>query len=118
MEPGDRSMKIALAKVIVPDMKFEHIYDFGTSTELSLRLVSEREGPAQQGRQGLARDNPPDIKCQCGKPDTAVYCKCNYEGTGWVCEECAEKHECGEDVLLPVVNFPRSGCALHWRAIL
>ena len=75
MEPGNRSMKIALAKVIVPDMKFEHIYDFGTSTELLLRLVSEREGPAQsKAIRVLARNNPPDIKCQYGKPATAVCC--------------------------------------------
>jgi hypothetical protein len=110
MEPGDRSMKIALAKVIAPDMKFEHIYDFGTSTELWLRLVSAREGLAQgKAVRVLARNNPPDIKCQCGKPATAVCCQCNDEGTGWVCEECAGKHECGEDMLLPVVNSPRVG---------
>ena len=37
MEPGDRSMRIALEKVMAPGMKFEHIYDFGTSTELLIR---------------------------------------------------------------------------------
>ena len=53
MEPDDRSMRIALGKVIVPEIKFEHVYDFGTPTELSLRLVSEREGTGtRQGRQG------------------------------------------------------------------
>ena len=109
IEPSDRSMKIALGKVIVPGMKFEHIYDFGTSTELSLKLVSEREGLAQgKAVSVLARNNPPDIKCQCGKQATAVCCECTDEG-GWVCEECAEKHECGEDMLLPVVNSPRVG---------
>ncbi len=34
IEPGDRSMNIALEKVMAPGMKFEYIYDFGTSTEL------------------------------------------------------------------------------------
>lgn len=110
MEPEDRSMKIALGKVIAPDMKFEHVYDFGTMTELSLKIVSEREGLAQgKSVRILARNNPPDIKCQCGKPATAVCCQCNDEGVGWVCEDCAEKHECGEDMLLPVVNSPRVG---------
>jgi hypothetical protein len=110
MEPENRSMRTALGKVIVPEIKFEHVYDFGTSTELSLRLVSEREGTAQgKTVKVLARNNPPDIRCQCSKPATAVCCQCINEGTGWVCVECAGKHECGEDMLLPVVNSPRVG---------
>lgn len=43
MEPGDRSMNFALAKVVAPGMKFQHIYDFGTSTELLLNVISARE---------------------------------------------------------------------------
>ncbi len=110
MEPGDRSMKVALGKVIAPGMKFDHIYDFGTSTELSLKFVSAREGFAQdKAVRILARNDPPDIRCECGKPATAVCCQCICEGTGWVCDECAKKHECGEDMLLPVVNSPRVG---------
>jgi hypothetical protein len=109
MEPGDRSMKISLGKVIVPGMKFEHLYDFGTSTELLLKLVSVREGLAQgKAVKVLARNDPPDIKCQCGKQATAVCCECT-DDAAWVCEECAGKHECGEDMLLPVVNSPRVG---------
>jgi hypothetical protein len=109
MEPGDRSMKIALGKVIVPGMWFEYLYDFGTSTELLLKLVTEREGLAQdKAIMVLARNDPPDIKCQCGKPATSVCCECT-DDAGWVCEECAGKHECGEEMLLPVVNSPRVG---------
>ncbi|HOV83100.1 MAG TPA: hypothetical protein PLQ01_10565 [Methanothrix sp.] len=103
-------MKVALGKVISPGMKFEHIYDFGTSTELSLKFVSAREGFAQnKAVRILARNDPPDIRCQCGKPATSVCSICIYEGTGWVCDECAKEHECGEDMLLPVVNSPRVG---------
>jgi hypothetical protein len=47
IEPGDRSMRIALGKAIAPGTKFEHIYDFGTSTELSLKVLSSREGLAR-----------------------------------------------------------------------
>jgi hypothetical protein len=111
MDQGDRSMRVALGKVVAPGMKFEHIYDFGTSTELSLKVVSAREGLAQdRAVRILARNDPPDIRCQiCGKPATAVCSQCIYEGTGWVCDECAKRHECGEDMLLPVVNSPRVG---------
>ncbi len=111
MEPGDRGMRVSLGKAIAPGMKFEHTYDFGTSTELSLKVISAREGLAKgKSVRVLARNDPPDIRCQsCGQPATAVCCHCIWEGTGWVCEECAAKHECGEDMLLPVVNSPRVG---------
>lgn len=110
MEPGDRSMRVALGKVVAPGTKFEHIYDFGTSTELSLKVLSLREGLARdKDVRVLARNDPPDIRCQsCGRPATAVCCQCN-EGLGWFCEECVAKHKCGEDMLLPVVNSPRVG---------
>jgi hypothetical protein len=111
MEPGDRSMRIALEKVIAPGMKFEHIYDFGTSTELLIKVISARQGLAQNKKvRIMARNEPPEIKCDvCGKPATGVCCVCSDEGTGRVCDECGKKHECGEDMLLPVVNSPRVG---------
>lgn len=113
-EQEDRSMKISLGMVIAPGMEFEHIYDFGTSTELSLKVLSAREGLAQgKAVKVMARNEPPDIRRQsCGKPATKVCCQCVCEGTGWMCDECAGKHECREDMLLPVVNSPRVGmCA-------
>lgn len=109
--PGDRSMNIALAKVMAPGMKFEYIYDFGTSTELLAKVISARKGLAQ-GKDVLimARNDPPDIRCDiCGEPATGICGECSDEATGRVCDECGKKHECGEDMLLPVVNSPRVG---------
>ena len=111
IEPGDRGMNIHLGKVMAPGMKFGHIYDFGTSTELLLKVISARQGQAQ-GKEVriMARNSPPDIRCDvCGKPATGVCSQCVYEGAGWVCDDCAKLHECGEDMLLPVVNSPRVG---------
>jgi len=113
IEPGDRSMKVALEKVMAPGMKFEYIYDFGTSTELLIKVISAREGLAMGGKgpvRIMARNDPPELKCDvCGKPATGVCCVCSDEDTGRVCEECGKTHECGEDMLLPVVNSPRVG---------
>jgi hypothetical protein len=111
IEAGDRSMNIALSKVMAPGMKFEYIYDFGTSTELSIKAISARKGLAQ-GKEVriMARNDPPDIRCDvCGKPATGICCVCSDGDTGRVCEECGKSHECGEDMLLPVVNSPRVG---------
>ncbi|MDI6903856.1 MAG: hypothetical protein QMC77_09015, partial [Methanocellales archaeon] len=50
------------------------------------------------------------IICEsCGKTATRVCTQCVWSGEGWLCDECAGKHECGEDMLLPVVNSPRVG---------
>ena len=109
---NDRSMNIALDRVFRPGLKFNHEYDFGTTTELDLRVVSERTGQFRgKSPQILARNDPPEIICQaCGKNQATEVCTmCIYEGEGWLCEACAEEHECGEDYFLPVVNSPRVG---------
>jgi len=108
---GDKSMKIKVDKVLEPGMKFSHEYDFGTTTELSLKVLSEREGEIKgKSIRILARNEAPVILCQsCGKPATQVCSQCVYDGEGWLCEECAEDHECGEEMFLPVVNSPRVG---------
>ena len=108
---GDKSMKIKLDKALEPGMKFSHEYDFGTTTELSLKVLSEREGEVKgKSIRILARNEAPVILCQsCGKPATEVCSQCVYDGEGWLCEECAEDHECGEEMFLPVVNSPRVG---------
>jgi hypothetical protein len=111
MEKGDRSLNFQLGKVIAPGMAFEYIYDFGTSTELLLTVVSAREGNMKGNKpKVMARNEPPEILCEiCGKPATLVCSQCVYEGSGWLCEQCGKKHECGEDMFLPVVNSPRVG---------
>ncbi|HYU76674.1 MAG TPA: hypothetical protein VEL31_28735, partial [Ktedonobacteraceae bacterium] len=108
---GDKSMKIKLDKALEPGMKFSHEYDFGTTTELSLKVFSERESEVKgKSIRILARNEAPVILCQsCGKPATEVCSQCVYDGEGWLCEECAEDHECGEEMFLPVVNSPRVG---------
>ncbi len=107
--------KVKLGKVLEVGQQFEHEYDFGTTTELKLKVVAEREGMAVNGNpvQILAQNEAPEIKCEeCGELATQVCSQCIYDGTGWLCDDCAEDHECGEDMLLPVVNSPRVGmCA-------
>jgi hypothetical protein len=112
IEPDDRSMKVSLEKVMAPGMKFEYIYDFGTSTELLITVISVRKGFAhdKDAVRIMARNEPPEIKCDvCGKPAIGVCCVCSDENAGRVCEVCGKSHECGEDMLLPVVNSPRVG---------
>ena len=110
-EYEEKSMNVKIGSVLGPGMSFIHEYDFGTTTELALKVLSDREGePMNKSIQIMARNNPPLIVCSlCGKAATQVCAQCIYEGKGWLCDKCASEHECGEEMLLPVVNSPRVG---------
>lgn len=104
-------MDVPLGDVLRPGMSFSHEYDFGTTTELKLKVLSEREARAR-GRsiRLLARNDPPAIPCEsCGKPATKVCSQCIWDGAGWLCDGCGRTHECEEEMFLPVVNSPRVG---------
>lgn len=106
-----RSMNVQLKNVLEPGLQFHYEYDFGTTTYLDLKVIAVREGKARgKSVQILARNDPPPWTCEkCGQPATQVCSSCIYEGKGWLCDRCAPKHRCGEDMLLPVVNSPRVG---------
>lgn len=103
------SMDVALGEALAPQMKFSHKYDFGSTTELSLRVVSEREGwirPQDEPVRILARNNPPDIGCyECGEPATQLHA---WEYVA-LCDKCAEMEDYDPDGLMPLVNSPRAG---------
>jgi hypothetical protein len=110
-EFGDKSMRIPVGKLLSPGLQFSYEYDYGTTTELRLKVISEGE-EAVKGKsiQILARNEPPEIACDgCGKPAEYVCSGCIYGEGSWLCGDCAETHECGEEMLLPVVNSPRVG---------
>ncbi len=110
----DRSLDVPLEKVLKVGQKFTYEYDFGSTTELNLRVLSERDGVVQEGEEDdsvtiLARNVPPVILCKvCGKPATKVaggyY---NVEENAY-CNKCARRSE-DADMMLPVVNSPRVG---------
>jgi hypothetical protein len=111
---GEKSMRVRLDKVLSPGQTCSYEYDYDTTTELKLKVISEREVEARgKAIQVLARNTPPVILCEeCGKPATNICSQCIFDEKGWLCDDCAQEHECGEEMLLPVVNSPRVGmCA-------
>lgn len=107
---GDKNMNISLEKVIKPGFEFLHEYDFGTTTELNMKCLSERSGEAKKEINILARNNLPEFTCyKCDKHAKEICTQCIWEGEGLLCESCAKTHKCGEDMFLPVVNSPRMG---------
>jgi hypothetical protein len=104
-------MRIALNQVLEVGTTFAYEYDYGSTTELRLRVVGLREHEKAGNRVVLlARNDPPEIQCDvCGQPAALVCGDCCWSGGGWLCEGCGREHQCGEEMLLPVVNSPRVG---------
>jgi hypothetical protein len=110
---ADRTMNVRLEEALATGTRFYHTYDFGTSTELKLRVVSEREGRigGREPLRILSRNEDPVWPCAlCGQSATQLCTYCMYEQENpFYCEAHAEDHDCDEEMLLPVVNSPRMG---------
>lgn len=90
-----------------------HVYDFGTSSITSIRLVDEWQGvrPGPIPVALMARNEPPDFRCmECDAPATTLCMDCVYDGlSGMLCQGHAKGHPHDEDLFMPVVNSPRMG---------
>jgi len=116
--PQEQDMDVELDEVLKVGQKFFHEYDFGSTTDLALRVVAEREGVLPEDEDGdavlvqvMARNEPPIIPCRaCGKPATKVATGYYYVGDGALCDACAKTNRNEyEDSFLPIVNSPRVG---------
>jgi len=91
--------------------KIDYVYDFGSSTELSISYIDDICCDNTGGSiKLLLRNEMPDFKCsKCNKNAGFMcpYCMNEY------CEKCGGKHECIEndesDIMMPIVNSQRSG---------
>lgn len=106
-----KNMHVRLDEVLHSGQTFSYEYDFGSTTALTLKVISQREATVQGAPiQVLARNNPSPVSCdRCGKPATVLCSQCSYEGQGNLCDTCAKEHPCGQEMLLPLVNSPREG---------
>jgi hypothetical protein len=94
-----------------------HLYDFGTTSETEIHVISSRHGRATTSHPIalMARNNMPERTCQeCDQPAAYLCMECliegDEEGEGFLCEEHAKDHphiDYGEPV--PLVNSPRLG---------
>jgi len=103
-----RSMNVKLDRVLSVGKTFAHEYDFGTTTELKLKVMGEREGSRpREGVRLLARNYAPAVSCvKCEKPARWLYVFGDYEP---YCETHARRHREWEEGFLPLVNSPRVG---------
>jgi hypothetical protein len=112
-DPNERTMKVKLGEVLSKSSTFQHVYDFGTSTELELRVADERQGRiGSEPLRLLSLNEAPVWECEvCGEDAEWLCTFCMYERENpFYCELHAEEHDCEEpEMLLPVVNSPRMG---------
>ena len=90
----DRTTNVQLQYVLRPEKKFSYTYDYGTSTYVTLRVVSEREGVVDDDDELvelLALNVAPEIPCSvCGKPATKVIAESYNVPEDAYCDECAK----------------------------
>jgi len=101
-----KSMDVELRKVLSVKDRFEYKYDFGSTTYLQGEVYAERKGILKDKIRILARNNPPKFECvDCNAKATKICIKCNE----FYCDQCLTKHECRDEMSLPIVNSPRMG---------
>lgn len=111
-ELEESGMDVPLCRILQPGIVFKYEYDYGTTTELRLKVVGFWDrGTEEDAVDLLARNDAPQVACQqCGKqPATQICTDCQCRDQGWLCDDCADEHECASELLLPVVNSPRVG---------
>ncbi len=109
-EIKNTDMKHRLIDILTPTLTFRYEYDFGTTSELVLKVIESRQGELKKAVRLAARNEPPVFACTvCGKQAKEVCAQCIWERDALFCDNCIKKHSCGEDMALPIVNSPRSG---------
>jgi len=120
---GDYGNEIGKGGIIMdtlkPGGKINYIYDFGSSTELTIEALEYSHYQLGDKRkiELVARNYLPPSNCQkCGQQAAWICAACGDEGEGvmFVCDECTEKYHNEEDekkehYLLPLANSPRAG---------
>ena len=119
--PMSRKTKDALYE----GLALEYEYDFGSSTELTITVMSEYPIKADKKIVLLSRNEPLEIMCTtCGKlPATQLCSVCMWEDDAVFCDKCAKKHakkceDFADYASMPIVNSPRMGvCAYEGGTI-
>jgi len=110
----ERPMDVRVDSLFTPGLAISYEYDFGSTTELVIKVVEEREGKPLSSHPIflMARNKfEPPACMECDKPATQICTECMYEredGRCGVCDEHADEHE-HRDMLLAMVNSPRVG---------
>ncbi len=113
--PGEETMAVAFAGIAAESSKFTYQYDMGSTTSLTLRVISSRSGSSEGQKQVqlLARNEEPIVPCaSCGKQAEFVVGGGFWPAESGLCHTCADQPKYLELWLVRIANSPRTGiCA-------
>ena len=108
----EQSMDVKLYKALAGEAKCTHEYDYGSTTELALRVVGAHEAPwTGKAVRILARNAPPVFRCAtCAAEATLLDASDGgLDPDRCYCRACAKKADEEGGMWLPIVNSPRVG---------
>lgn len=106
------SVDTKIGSLFKTSKKLDYIYDFGSSTELTVEFVKSFKGKQTLNIKTLTRNPSIRRNCDvCKKQKVVAVCsQCiGNEDEAYFCTKCMKNHECGIDMMLPFVNSPRLG---------
>ena len=120
--PLSRKAKLALFE----GLKLLYKYDFGSTTELQITVISEYSIKADKFIVLLSRNEPPELLCEnCDKEVAIQLCTTcyGYQDIGLFCNKCATKHaktceDFADYAAMPVVNSPRMGVCAYEGGVI
>ncbi len=114
--PGEISKKEKASNVFFTGIKLMYEYDFGSTTCLDVKGISEFSFAADESLILLSRNEPLEILCDiCKKKAATQICSvCAGYDEALFCKECAKNHkkkcaDFADYARMPVVNSPRMG---------
>lgn len=114
--PGEIPKKTKAKDAFYKEMVIEYDYDFGSTTQLKIKVLEEFDFKADKKVILLSRNEPLEILCNiCNTEPATVICSvCLGYEEAFFCKKCAKKHaktcEDFEDYAsTSVVNSPRMG---------
>ena len=106
---NEKSMLSKLFKILSPGDEFIYEYDVSSPTKINLKILEEFKAE-DDDITVMARNEPLEFICSgCVREAVVVCTYCVWDGSGYLCPDCANAHRCGPELLLPIINSPRMG---------
>lgn len=90
-------------------MVFGYEYDFGSTTDLTISVLEHGRDQVNRDKVTvISRNHPVEYVCdECEEKTASMICmECACMGPGFLCDDCQEDHECGEEMLSPLWHPP------------
>lgn len=109
--------KYKLKDVLKKDTLFIHEYDFGSTTQLKIKVVDNHMGyDSGEGISLFARNNKPEYKCKkCGEDAAYILTDYALEKHIELCDNCMENYDDSDEDLIEITitNSPRMGVCVY-----